>query len=370
MWQCPACGRQNETGVTCFQCGGDLPEESAQRESEISIDDFAFDSYAYTRVDWARLYHSILRHRDPTYFEPAWDAAKVQWCERLKADLGGSAQIWSARDVLLLTDISESQARAALSFADQIHGSLRVQFADLAHSHARGRVPILLFTDETDYYEYLSYFYPDEGTFPQSCGVYLSSDGCPHVAARHMAHGQTAITLAHELSHLMLSHLPLPGWVNEGVAMRLPRVLAASFDSVLSKDPAFSWWTALADAHQPLFSDDILERHQQFWNEENIQEFWAGTSFHEPSEIQELSYSLAEILVTKFSEDWPGFVGFLAAVQSGDGGQTAALDHLGTCLGGALEPILGPGYWRPVRKELVNAWKRANWVDKEPEGGS
>lgn len=324
----------------------------------MQIEEFTFYSHAFSRVDWPRLYDALTREKEAKDLEAEWETAKVEWCEQLKNDLGGQAQVRRAANIVLMTDREESEADACVHFADQVHGSLRLAFTDLSHPHAFGRVPILLFDDDADYYEYLGYYYPEEGTFPASCGVQLSADGCPHIAAYYDIHGTTPVTVAHELCHLMVSHLPLPLWVNEGVAMKLPRALAVSSPRTIMSDPAWRWWTALGELQAPLFSDDILERHQNFWNEENIQDFWAGTSFDEPGESNTLSYSLAEILVTKMSEDWRSFLGFLATVQYADGGQTAALDHLGTCLGVSLEPILGAGRWRPVRKALVDSWGR------------
>lgn len=241
-------------------------------------------------------------------------------------------------------------AEGCLNYTDEVHGLLRLAFSDLGHAHARGRVPILIFSDDGDYYDYLSFHYPDEGTFPTSIGVQIR-DGCPHIAIHSPEGRSCALTIAHELCHLLLSHLPVPLWVDEGVAMKLPRSLAASRASGSS-----AWWNALAQLHGPLIVEDIFERLQMFWDESAIQSFWAGTSFGEPGEPSQLSYTLAEILVTKLSEDWNSFVGFLGAAHFNDGGQTAALDHLGFCLGDAVAAYLNEGSFRPVRKELVRCW--------------
>jgi hypothetical protein len=47
-----------------------------------------------------------------------------------------------------------------------------------------------------------------------------------------------------------------------------------------------------------IIDHDARDRHLSFWNAENIQRFWAGKSFYEPGEPNELSYSLAQFSST------------------------------------------------------------------------
>jgi hypothetical protein len=319
--------------------------------------DFMFEEHGFTRMDWERFWLAIERTAGDK--DVAWEEAKIAWCEQIRADLGGDARLLMAANVILQTDLRGEIAEGCLNFADQVHGSLRIALSDLAHPHAHGRVPLFVLTDEADYYDYLSFHYPEEGTFPASHGVQIS-DGCPHVVLQYMEGHDNATTIVHELSHLLVSHLPLPVWVNEGVAMQLPRALAASFESGLKTNHAARWWHSLIQSQYPILADDLIERHQAFWNEENIQGFWAGTTFQEAGEPNELSYSLAETFISRLSAQWQTFLGFLSTAHYCDGGQTAALDHFGTGLGEVAECLLGPGEWRPVRKELVRRWDLMN----------
>lgn len=76
--------------------------------------------------------------------------------------------------------------------------------------------------------------------------------------------------------------------------------------------------------------------HQQFWNEETIQEFWSGKSFLRPDEGNLLSYDLARILVEQFSHDWESFKPFVQQAQLADAGHEAATTLLGVDLGSTV----------------------------------
>ena len=75
----------------------------------------------------------------------------------------------------------------------------------------------------------------------------------------------------------------------------------------------------------PVLNADLAEEHHDYWNEQNIQNFWAGTSFYGPGEVNKLSYSLGEILVELIDEHWGDFLDFVKNADWRDGGQDAAL---------------------------------------------
>jgi hypothetical protein len=108
---------------------------------------------------------------------------------------------------------------------------------------------------------------------------------------------------------------------------------------------------------------ELAERHIGFWTEKNIQSFWAGTSFCEPGDANQLSYSLAEVFVKLLSEkgDRQALCAFLQAANQDDAGQTAAIDILSADLGQIAETFLGEGNWRPQRKAMIGCWEAAGW---------
>ena len=117
-----------------------------------------------------------------------------------------------------------------------------------------------------------------------------------------------------------------------------------------------AYWAATSGWMPPLMWGELSERHHEFWNEKNIQEFWAGVSFGGEQEAQELSYSLAEVIVHLLSGDHDGFLAFISSAHSDDAGQTATLECLGRNLGDVVAQFLGPGNWRPYRKAMVDIW--------------
>jgi hypothetical protein len=124
---------------------------------------------------------------------------------------------------------------------------------DLARRSSEGLKVLLLFAEEDDYFQYLSFFY-EEGTHPASSGVHLHRD-YPHIALRYYSEPRSVDIIAHELAHNCLGHLRIPRWLNEGVAISIEKVLT--------------------NAPGQLLPDDIVERHHRFWNEERLQGFWA-----------------------------------------------------------------------------------------------
>jgi hypothetical protein len=110
---------------------------------------------------------------------------------------------------------------------------------------------------------------------------------------------------------------------------------------------------------QSVFLDrGLAQEHHSWWNEQNIQEFWAGTSFYGPDEGNKLNYNLGEIRVELLSNNWGDFLNFVQNADPRDAGQDAALKCLDCCLGDTLARFLGPGEWRPSRKMIAELWEK------------
>lgn len=146
--------------------------------------------------------------------------------------------------------------------------------------------------------------------------------GCVHfVSVKNEQHALEPV-VAHETTHAMLAHLPIPLWLNEGLAVNTERRLSPPLVS-----PQQS-------------AEQMHRRHCAFWGAEEIQQFWSGQSFGRSDEGNELSYDLARILVEQFAADWPRFVQFVNAAQRDDRGEAAAVACLGLSLGEAAAALL------------------------------
>jgi hypothetical protein len=361
--------------TNCRECGSDLPapgvEESGVEEPAPALpvpklidplDLEALIDFAdgFHRPDWAKVWQWIEQAIDPEERQDARDEAALFWVSQLRKDLGGNYSIWLSKHTVLLCEQSPDIARWLLDYTERTATTIEQRLGNLAWRDAPARRVVLVFSDQDDFYQYVA-FHLLEGEHPAVGAVCIHS-GYTHVAIPWTDYLDVANSIAHELVHDCLAHLPLPIWLNEGVAVVLQKLIApprryiGQGEQQALSSGAINW-------RAPVMWAELAERHFAFWNEAHMQSFWAGTSFHEPGDANELSYSLAEVLVTLLNEQGKDMVfrAFLAAAHRNDAGQTAALDILDVDLGVAAGTFLGPGNWRPLRKKLVEQWKAAGW---------
>ncbi len=291
----------------------------------------------YSRPNWQLIRNTIDRTVPPGKLSEAWTEAAIRWVLQLRADLGGQYRLRRSEQFLFLSALDPATAEGLLVFAERTLDRITTALRDAAWRSKLGKHVVLLFTEEDDYYQYVSYF-DAEGVHPTSGGCLLHKDYV-HIAMPYLNGRSVRQSLTHELLHNSLVHLPLPLWLNEGLAM--------VFD-----------WTA-DDCRRPFLDHDLRDRHLVFWNSDNIQKFWSGVSFAEPGDSNQLSYSLAEVIVHLLLSEPRDFLGFLKAADWRDAGQTAALEAMGTDLGQIMATFLGEGDWRPNRKALLECWKAA-----------
>jgi hypothetical protein len=288
----------------------------------------------YWRPDWKKIREMIEARVAAADRGGAWTEAAMQWAEQLQTDLGGRYNVRCSERFILLSELDPHAAHQLLAFAESTLENIQEALKEAAWRPKLGKHMVFLFTEDDDYYQYVAYFNRD-GTHPTSSGCLIHKDYV-HIAMPYLDGRNVRRTLTHELTHNCVVHLQLPLWLNEG--------LAVTFDR------------AAANWQSPILDHELRDRHLVFWDSENVQSFWAGTSFGEPGESNALSYSLAEIVVHLLLEKQQDFGGFVLHAKWGDGGQTAALDFLETDLGEAMGTFLGDGNWRPNRKAMVECW--------------
>jgi len=290
----------------------------------------------FSRPNWQLIGNHVERTVESEDLHKAWTQVACQWAARLKDDLGGDYQVTESTECILLSTADDKSRGRLLGLAERAAGIIPERLGDAAYRGGYGKHLLLLFEEEDDYYQYISYFYPD-GNHPASCGIFLH-DYYQHIAIYDVSEVETAQTITHELTHYFLGHLPIPLWLNEGLAMTFHRAIAGQQRFSLDHDTA--------------------DRHPAFWSQTNIQEFWAGTSWQQPGEPSELSYSLAEILMQLMVGDWSDFIQFVQHAHYSDAGQTASLDYLGKDLAEVVVGVLGEGNWRPNRKAIADLLKK------------
>lgn len=325
---------------------------------------FAREGGSFTRPDW-RAFWKWLDEQGPRSASDREDlVAEVtrDWAACLAEELGGNYRVHETKHYLCIAELPEAEVARALRFAEHAETRVHDFLGDVAwRGHARHL--LLLIHEEDDYDSYVAQFY-DEGTYSASIGIAIN-DGYPHIAVHFVDWHQALKTLVHELSHACVTHLNLPRWLDEGIAQTIEKRVGDVPPPEYMTD-AEAIWSIQSGWIPPVMWGELAERHHEFWNEENIQSFWAGTIFSEPGDATELSYSLAEVLVNLIAQDFGNWLDFVSRAQWGDSGQTAALDCFGTGLGEIAGTFLGPGEWRPVRKRMVERWREAGWEKAEP----
>jgi len=364
---CSYCGRQNEAGaLACYECGTPFPAATTEQlspkhppqpdletqnapgfkvvsltEPEIPelchLDLGSQVVEGFSRPNWKLIGEFINERIKPDDFPSAWDFAARKWLEQLANELGGGACLCSSTNFLCVSDLQEAITRTLLTYAESVLGIIRSTLQSAARGGYPGRHVLLVFSDQDDYYAYVSY-YSRDGLNPLTGGVSLERDYV-HIAMPFGGLRRAEHTVVHELIHDLLAHLHLPLWLNEGLAVVIERTIQRR--------------TFLLDK-------DLVDRHAKHWTDKTIQTFWAGTSWYIPGESNTLSYSLAEILLTLLAEEGHSLIEFIKHADWHDAGQDAALNFLGKDLGDLAGEFLGPGDWRPQRKAIA-ALLNARW---------
>ena len=260
-----------------------------------------------------------------------WDTAAFTWLSDLGARLGDAYSIAESGSFMLLGALSERHQQLALEYAEKSRNRVLNVLSGIAVDEGYGKDVIIVFKDQETYYEYTSNYdndVPAEEELSFSGGMYINR-GYGHFV--FVADDLTLIepVIAHELTHSLLSHLPLPLWINEGIAVNTERRLCPRERSRYTVQ-------------------EVREKFAHFWNADTIQEFWSGKSWRRPDEGNSLSYELATTFIGLASRDnWEQFVAFVNASDWVDAGDAAARGHLGYPVANFAEAVLGSGNWEP-----------------------
>ena len=254
-----------------------------------------------------------------------WCTAARAWLNATVRHLGSPYALRETANFLVLSPLDARATALVERFVERAWKQIVAQLDGLVSDDGYGKRVLMLFATQDAYYQYSAHFYPD-GEHPLSAGVFLNAE-YGHIAIPFHDIQETEATIAHELTHNYLRSLPIPLWLNEG--------LAVTFENEIC-------------ANRPLRMDaDRLEEHHAFWTDETIQEFWSGRSFGRTDEGNELSYELARYCVRALAHDPDPFIEFTRTATFEDGGEAAAVAVFGGSLGGLIEQFFGPGDWSP-----------------------
>lgn len=278
----------------------------------------------------------------------AWLACERTWLLLLRDALGEGYQLHESAHGFLLSAQPPRAAGVTLQYLDVTLRRVQNLLEELAQSADLGKEILVVFASQDDYYRYVGYYYPDEGEFAMSSGMFLHA-GCSHFVVHGEELENFEPVIAHEMTHSQLSHLPIPAWLNEGMAVNAEQRLTRLGADI---------WSV----------QQLVPRHRRFWTPETIQEFWSGAAYLRPDEGNELAYDLGRLMVNGLSSDWDRFKRFAAAANLRDAGASAAQDELDLDLGEFVRQFLGheDGDWGPAPGSWPQAPERGQFRGGPP----
>jgi len=278
------------------------------------------DAGGFPVLDWEVVERWIESLSGEPVKADAWSACESAWLAHLCVALGEEYRVRSHGSAILVSSLPTNVADATLVFVNKTVQRIVRLLDGVAAIPAWGNDILIVFDEDESYYRYVAHYYPEAGEFAASSGMYINR-GCGHFVTVRADLRSVEPVVAHELTHACLNHLPIPAWLNEG--------LAVNTEFRLCPPP-----------QAPANPRQLHDRHRKFWGAGEIQEFWSGKSFLRADEGNELSYDLARILVSQFAADWEQFRQFALAADLSDGAAAAAKKHLGIDLGTAVCAVL------------------------------
>lgn len=279
--------------------------------------------------NWARIGDWVDENIPRDRLNEVWTQLARQWLEMLREVLSESYTITESEEFVLVANGDARLNNRMLASCEHARRTILKTLPDVACDEGYGKHVVLAFADTEDYYDYISDFYPEEGEFALSGGVFLDQ-GYGHFAIC-LAYGDDhERTIAHELNHNLLRHLPLPLWLNEGVTQVMEDLVV--------------------DSSYFYTNHEMVRRHRAYWNPGTIDDFWSGESFFSPDDGQELSYHLAQVLFRNLMADFPIQMSpLLNAANYEDAGNAALRQLCSVSLGERVKQFLGDGAWEPSR---------------------
>jgi len=285
------------------------------------------------RPNWQSIYKYADEHFSQDDPNTVWTDIARQWMRELAMSLPAGYRQTETDDFILLSDQSDRYNKTLSTFLQKCRRHLLSTLNGIASDMGYGKHVVIVFGDIDRYYDYVSYYGPQEGTFGLSSGMYMNY-GYGHFVFPNTDLFNAEPVAAHEMTHALLNHLQLPTWLDEGLAVNME--------------------SAICGYPSPVLNHQMFDKHQAFWGEEEMQEFWRGESFSRPDEGQELSYQLARILVTNLAEDYNALVEFANKATRQDSGEAAIEEVFEISLGDMVANFLGEGEWWPMPETWRN----------------
>ena len=242
------------------------------------------------------------------------------WGEQLRASLGEDYEIIDSQNFVVVSGMPSSQGDVLTRSMERARDRILLRLRGAAVDREYPRHLAVLFHDENVFLEYVANFYSDGGEYGTPGGLYIP-DGLGHLVISPGSISAQEAAITHELTHVLLSHLGLPQWLDEGLARSME--------------------ISCGLRHSSIFDKEKIDKHRNYWNAERLGRFWIGETFYNIDDGQSLSYSLAEFLVKALPGSEAQRLEFVRHAKIDDGGQQAARDILDVELSELIAPLIG-----------------------------
>lgn len=279
-----------------------------------------------SKPDWSEIYSHIERNNSVADTHETWTGIAHSWMGDLVTNLAHEYTKTESDNFILISTQDPRYNKLLCVFLERCRRRLLSVAKDIVRDQGLGKHLVIVFADIDSYYDYVAQYGSEGGTYGLSSGMYLNY-GYGHFVFQQDNLEMAEPIAAHEMTHALLEHLPIPNWLNEGLAVNMEAVITGHSSGGINRS--------------------YLELHQEFWGEAEIQEFWSGDAFFRADEGQKLSYQLAQVLVTNLSKNYDPFVDFANHAHYHDGGEAAMQETYGFSLGDLVSSVLGEGPWVP-----------------------
>ena len=265
------------------------------------------------QLDWGAAEAWIERKATrPGACESLKRAVAAAWLDELRDALTDDHRRWRNVRVEGLAPLEGNNSQRVARGTD---GAIKV--IEKALRPIRGDDPIPPFAvvalnSSDNYYSFISHFYPEEGEWGTSGGVYINdgADSFPIIALPTNLQWALEQTVAHELTHHSLRGAELPIWVEEGLTQMMEERVTGVSNFRLDRE--------------------MLSRQRDRWLDGDLESYLSGASFSSAEDdTQELAYHLSQLVVRGLLSREPDrFFEFARACRKTSWNE-AALEHIG-----------------------------------------
>ena len=232
-----------------------------------TISQHLIEAEGFCYPDWTAITELIEKTVPENELELAWESVSQQWVGRIRDSLGGNYKIHETKNFLILLDAPERVTRDACEYFEGALRAILFNLDGIASDDGYGKHVVFMFSEADEYYRYIHHFDPD-GENPMSGGSCIADWGYVHFAFPTTDHSSYRTVFVHEMTHGCLTHLKIPLWLNEALAMLMEKEICGT--EVFAID------------------QEIYDKHVAHWDSETIQQFWTGSSWNIPGESFEL----------------------------------------------------------------------------------